>query len=355
MERSEHEYQSLRAVDPGAVVERPPVSPEAGNLGVAPLVRGQRRVPEGEAPDDGEARGREDAERWGPPRELDRRTAALVVLATAAALAVAVEISGLTLTPPQYLLVLLVPALVLRRARRYVLDFVPFGVLIMLYAQARGLAHILHPHAYYMPQYDAEKFLFAGHFPSADLQHWLWQGHARWWDHAVSLTTKIHFIVPPLLAFSLWLKRRALFYRYGATMILLSFAAAFTFWLFPAAPPWAAAQSGRIPHVLLFSDARPSALPSANHSSHLYNPYAAIPSLHAGYAFLAFLFVAMLAWRTRWRWLAVGVGIVYPLAQSFAVIYTANHYVVDLLIGSLYATAALFAVRWFWRRRGWPE
>ncbi|MGB2952936.1 MAG: phosphatase PAP2 family protein [Gaiellaceae bacterium] len=270
-------------------------------------------------------------------------------------LAVGIDVSGLTLLPPQYLLVLLAPAIVLGRPRRYLLDFIPFGLLIMLYAQARGLAHILHPHPYYMPQYEAEKFLFAGHFPTADLQHWLWKGSARWYDHAVSLTMKIHFLVPPLLGFALWLKRRSLFYRYGTTMVVLSFAAAFTFWLFPAAPPWAASKTDRIPSVLLFSDAHIAALPSANHAAHLWNPYAAIPSIHAGYSFLAFLFVAMLAWGTRWRWLAVGVAILYPLAEWFAVVYTANHYVVDLLLGSAYAVASLYAVRWFWRRRGWPE
>ncbi len=31
------------------------------------------------------------------------------------------------------------------------------------------------------------------------------------------------------------------------------------------------------------------------------NPYAAIPSLHEGYAMLVFLFIVMLAWRMRWR------------------------------------------------------
>ena len=45
----------------------------------------------------------------------------------------------------------------------------------------------------------------------------------------------------------------------------------------------------------------------------------------------------------------------YPAIQCFAVVYTANHYVVDLLIGLVYATLSIVGVRWFWRRRGWPE
>ena len=45
----------------------------------------------------------------------------------------------------------------------------------------------------------------------------------------------------------------------------------------------------------------------------------------------------------------------HPIIQSFAVVYTANHYVVDLIIGGLYAAAAVFGVRRLWRRLGWPE
>ena len=83
------------------------------------------------------------------------------------------------------------------------------------------------------------------------------------------------------------------------------------------------------------------------------NPYAAIPSLHGGYSFLIFLFIATLVWNTRWRW-TVYPAALYPLIQCFAAVYTGNHYVVDLLIGYAYATAAFLAVRWFWRRRGLP-
>ena len=85
------------------------------------------------------------------------------------------------------------------------------------------------------------------------------------------------------------------------------------------------------------------------------NPYAAVPSLHAGYAFLVFLFAVTILWNTRWRWPALFLGVLYPLAQSFAVVYTGNHYVIDVLLGYAFAAAALFGVRAFWRSRRWPE
>jgi membrane-associated phospholipid phosphatase len=87
------------------------------------------------------------------------------------------------------------------------------------------------------------------------------------------------------------------------------------------------------------------------------NPYAAIPSLHGGYAFLVFIFVTTLVWRWRskWRWLLIGAGAFYVAAQSFAVVYTGNHYVVDLVIGYAFATGALVAVQRAWRRFGLPQ
>jgi membrane-associated phospholipid phosphatase len=309
---------------------------------------------------DGERGRTGDGKRWGPPRpDLDRRTALVALAGALVAMAATIATSGLSFTTDRYLLVLLVPALVIRRARRYLLDFIPFALLMLAYQECRGLAHSLRPHPYYLPQLDADKFLFGGHVPTVSLQHWLWHGHLQTFDRIVVGVTDIHFIVPPALAFILWTKRRALFYRFTATLLTLSFAGAITFLLYPAAPPWAAARHGFLPEsVHRIGHAGHSSAHKSIFSLGKYiasNPFAAVPSLHGGYAFLAFLFVATLAWKTRWRWWAIGIGILYPLAQSFAVVYTANHYVIDLLIGFAYATAALVAVQWFWRRRGWPE
>jgi membrane-associated phospholipid phosphatase len=361
MESAKNNYEPLRAVDPGSAVESGAVAPQPGHLGVPPLVGSEWSVPEGQAYEHGEAY-RETAEKWGPPREdLDRRTALLATGGLVAALAIAVWLFGLGLTPDRYLPVLLVPALIIRRARRFALDFIPFAALLVIYAQSRGIAHLLRPDPHYLPQLNADKFIF-GVVPSESLQHWLWTGSQQWYDSVVLAVTRLHFIVPPLLAFALWVKRRALFYRFAATMITLSFAGALTFLIYPAAPPWAAGEQGLLPGLIRIPH-NPAPDPSGAHGYHSIsvsklidpNPYAAIPSLHAGYAFLCFLFVVTLVWKTRWRWWAVALGGLYPLAQSFAVVYTGNHYVVDLLIGYVYAAAALFGVWWFWRRRRLPD
>ena len=360
-DRSKHDLEALRAVDPRVPVQRRAVAPQPGDLAVPALVGGQRRAEEGGAPGDGGQAREDDARRWGPPRaDIDRGTAVLAAAAFAVALGAQVLLFGLSLTPDRYLLVLLAPAVVLGRGRRFMLDFVPFVVLIVLYEECRGIAHNLHPQPFYAPQLDAEKALFLGHVPSVDLQDWLWTGQLHWYDQFLSAMTRIHFIVPPTLAFLLWLRRRALFYRFAATLLVLSYAGAFTFWLFPAAPPWAASEKGLIPYLANPAGVQAATSPLPTDSGPVYhlvdgNPYAAVPSLHGGYSLLVFLWVAMLAWNTRYRWWVVVPAAAYPVIQTVAVVYTANHYVVDLLIGFVYAVAAVYGVRRFWRWRGWPE
>ena len=95
---------------------------------------------------DGEDAGGGKPQRWGPPREhIDRATALLAVVAFLIALGAQILTFGLSLTPDRYLLVLLAPALVIGRGRRFMLDFVPFVLLIVWYEECRGLAHIVHP------------------------------------------------------------------------------------------------------------------------------------------------------------------------------------------------------------------
>ena len=315
---------------------------------------------EGQPDSDGQQGGKRRRPEWGPPRaDIDAATWFLAGVAFAIALTAQLLTFGVSLTPDRYILVLLAPALVIGRGRRFMLDFVPFVLLIVWYEECRGIAHIVHSAPYYLPQLDAEKFLFFGRVPTVVLQNWLWTGHLEWYDQVLSAALHIHFIVPPTLAFCLWLKRRALFYRFAATLLVLSYTGALTFALFPAAPPWAAAQAGLIPALASPAGVQQASSPLPTDAGPLYhlvdgNSYAAIPSLHGGYSFLIFLFIATLVWNTRWRWTAY-VAFLYPVIQCFAAVYTANHYVVDLLIGFVYATASLYGVLWFWRRQGWPE
>ena len=71
-----------------------------------------------------------------------------------------------------------------------------------------------------------------------------------------------------------------------------------------------------------------------------------MPSLHAAYALLIGLFFWPLV-GPRWRVALMA----YAVAMGFALVYTGEHYVSDVLAGWLYAGVAFAAVTWFVRRR----
>ncbi len=334
--------------------------PEAGDLRIPPLVRRQRRVEERYAESDREQR---EAERRSGPPCPDLTPRALLVAGTAlvAALVIAVSQLGLGLTPDRYLVVLLIPAITLGQPKKYLVDFIPFAVLLVFYSTCRGLAHSIHPSPFAKPQLSLERFLFAGHVPTVELQHWLGTARTSLPVRSAITMTQLHFIVPPLLGFALWLKRRALFYRFAATMLALSFVACAVFLVYPSAPPWAAAQQHLTPplvhltHHTATASAGASGVANASMTRLIpKNPYAAIPSLHAGYAFLVFLFVVGVFGRGRWRRPVIAVALLYPVLQSLAVIYTGDHYVVDVLLGFAAATAAYVGVTWAWRAARLP-
>jgi len=242
-------------------------------------------------------------------------------------------VKGVFLSADRYFLILLVPAIALGVGRAYVRDFLPFIALVLVYEEARGLAHTLHPHPFYEPMLTLDRWIGLGEIPTVRLQGWLWHGHLEWYDHALSLLDRLHFIVPPTLLLLIWLERREVFYRCAITLLTVSFAGALTFLIFPAAPPWLASKHGLVPHVYRIGYIEGGDSPVATSKSwieaHLLgNPVAAVPSLHAAYATLVVLFVY--AWRGR-RWALFATP--YASGMWFTVVYLGDHYVADIIVG----------------------
>jgi membrane-associated phospholipid phosphatase len=81
--------------------------------------------------------------------------------------------------------------------------------------------------------------------------------------------------------------------------------------------------------------------PLFERGSHYANNVAAMPSLHAAYAMLITIFF----WKfSRWYW-RIPLAI-YPLVMGFALVYTAEHYVTDVLAGWIYAAVSYLIVVW---------
>jgi hypothetical protein len=285
------------------------------------------------------------------PRGLWTRSRVLLMLgAYIAALALMVAVKGVFISADRYFLILLAPAAALGLTRRYVRDFLPFVVLILLYEHLRGLAHLVNADllgrdSYGEPMIAFDQLLAGGRIPTAVLQDWLWTGSLETKDHVLALVSRAHFIVPPTLLFLVWLERRELFYRCAAAFVVASFAGALAFLIFPATPPWLAAQQGLVEPLTRIGSVQADASVLGSQRSLianaiLPNPVAAVPSLHTAYSLLTLL--------TAWAWhRRLGyVFLLYPLTMWFTIVYFADHYVFDILVGVLFGAAA-----WWWTGR----
>ena len=158
----------------------------------------------------------------------------------------------------------------------------------------------------------------------------------QWYDQVLAVVARAHFFVPPTLLFLIWLERRELFYRAVVALVGVSLVGALVFLVFPAAPPWRASEVGLLPDLVKIGTAQAAASPvdatrSFISNMELPNPYAAVPSLHTAYSLLTFVFA--FSWRRRIGW----AFLAYPLVMWFTIVYFADHYVADIIVGAAMA------------------
>jgi hypothetical protein len=260
-----------------------------------------------------------------------------------------------------------------------IVDFAPFALLLFVYDLLRAGSYKVGFPAWWHPQIHLDRFLFFGHEPTVWLQEHLKYGQVRWYDVVICVVYFSYFFVPYLTAGVLWVRGRRSFYRWSLRFLGLSFFCYALFVLIPSAPPWAAARctpdevAGHPadPRCLYYSaesvpdggllgaftthraGAHPwvepivsrgfyklhlSAAADLIQSGHsLFDPVAAIPSLHVGATTMFCIFM----WTRVSRWVRP-VIVAYPLLMTFTLVYSAEHYVTDAIAGA----AAAFFVNW---------
>ena len=255
--------------------------------------------------------------------------------------------------------------------RAVVRDWLPLLGVLFAYDLLRGLAYRIGGLVFALPTYRsspldpelgatahlveplrADSALFGGRIPTAWLQQHLYTpGTAHWYDLLTVVVYFSHFVVSLGLAVVLWGGAYRIFRRFLATLVTLTTAALITYAVYPAAPPWMASLNGYLPTTRPEGIVRvvPDTLAhlgghtvnSAIERGEAYaNPVAAIPSLHAAIPLMLLLFF----WPLVGRWLRLAL-VTYTALMAFTLVYGGEHYVVDVLIGWLYATAALLGVR----------
>lgn len=282
-----------------------------------------------------------------------------------------------------------------RRTLYIIRDWLPFAVVLIAYDLSRGAADMIgRPTLWEWPA-DADRWLFFGTVPTVWLQEQLKLPEPPWWEVVVSTVYMSFFILPYVVAGVLWLRNREEWKAFVRLFVGLSFAGLVIYALLPAAPPWAAARCtpadiadrAAYPRCMFRSPrgvpdggllgAMESTRDGANgwverivgrgwgkmnldsatalldQGQASVNLVAAIPSLHAGMtaAVAAFLWHRV---HRGWRPLLVA----YVLIMAFTLVYTAEHYVIDILLGwALAAVVVMASARWgSWRatRRAQP-
>ena len=256
--------------------------------------------------------------------------------------------------------------------RAVVRDWLPFLSVLFAYDLSRGVANKVGGALFDLPSWRSnpalpaatarahllepirlERALFGGQVPTVWLQQHLFHpGSPRWWDRVAVAVYLTHFVVSVLVAIVLWCRSYRLFRPYLAALVTLIALALTTYLLYPAAPPWMASLNGHLPPVYRVVETTLTNVGGdttgtvVEHAAVWSNPVAAMPSLHAAIPLLLLL----MFFRRAPRWLRP-VLVLYPVAMGLALVYTGEHYVVDVLLGWLYAVATVALLGAVRRRR----
>jgi hypothetical protein len=141
----------------------------------------------------------------------------------------------------------------------------------------------------------------------------------------------LHLVVTVTVLVWVYVRRRHAYALLRNTLAFASVLAVAGYALFPTAPP-------RLAGVGIADTV--SAATSVNLDStlvsSLYNPYAAVPSMHIGFSLVVGVAIARLARRPLWR----TVGALYPAFVLFVIVATGNHFFVDAVAGAAVAGIA---------------
>jgi PAP2 superfamily len=231
-----------------------------------------------------------------------------------------------------------------RRVVRLLADWLPLAGVLLAYDASRGLADGLGMTVHVADVAAADRWLGAGVLPTVWLQQHV---DSRAWEVLATLVYCSHFVVTPLVLAALWSRDRPQWGRYVRMVLALSLAGLLTYVLYPAAPPWLAAKEGVIEPVERISNAGwavlglPRAGALLEQSQAQVNLVAAVPSLHTGFAVLTCLALLPFARRAWQRAALVGYAALMPVV----LVWSGEHYVIDTVLGALYAALVVVAVR----------
>lgn len=165
--------------------------------------------------------------------------------------------------------------------------------------------------------------------PLADLTSWMY--------------VNSHFTVTVVTLAFIYLRRNGCFYFVRNMFMIAMGVALLGYVAFPTAPPRFMPEWGFTDPVADFTGVAPD---SAS-ADLLLNPFAAVPSMHVGFALMLAMTMTRIV-RTRVARIAWWA---YPAIVAFVVVATANHWWLDALLGALTALLSAWGARRLGERR----
>jgi len=180
---------------------------------------------------------------------------------------------------------------------------------------------------------DAERWL--GVFAEHDLQRWAigtgWVDDVGAWMYI-----NTHFVVTTCTLAFIYLFRNDHYYFVRNMFMVAMGLALLGYVVYPTAPPRMLPELGFVDSVSDFTG-----VSSDSNVNALFNPYAAVPSMHVGFALM--LTIAMVR-MTRRRWVKA-LWIAYAPIVSLVVVVTANHWIFDAAAGAVVAAVSAVAAQ----------
>jgi PAP2 superfamily len=166
-------------------------------------------------------------------------------------------------------------------------------------------------------------------------------------DAASWMYVNSHFTITTVTLAFIYLRRNPSFYFIRNMFMVAMGLALVGYAAFPTAPPRLMPQWGFTDSVADFTGVHPG----SSSVDALFNPFAAVPSMHVAFA----LMLAVPMTRMARRGAVKAVWSVYPLLVTFVVVATANHWVFDAVTGALVAAVSAVAALGFarWRPSVW--
>lgn len=239
---------------------------------------------------------------------------------------------------------------------RFLRDWWPPLLALVVYFYSRGIADDLNRAVSIQLPIELDRRLFGGHLPTEVLQQRLCgdpcdpTSDPRWYDLLFTTVYASHFVTGLTIAAVLWVRNRDEWRAWMRRLLAISYLALAVYIVYPMAPPWWAAKYDHVAAELPRITGRGWEDIGIERLNLLLggvgNKVAAMPSLHAGIAFLVAAY-AISRLRSPWRWLLAA----YPVAMGLALVYYAEHYVTDVVAGWGAAVAVLVGCTWWEGRR----